>query len=167
VILPDAVIDARPPVLAQLISAYQRHPSCYVATQPVEDADVSRFGMLALTPVEDDSFPGRLFRVSSLVEKPHAGMAPSAYGVFGRYLLQPEIFDFMDSAQANGKGEIELTDVLAKYCQQASLYALCFEGTHYDAGEKSGYLHAVLHFALKDPELGPALRRHLATLVPN
>jgi UTP--glucose-1-phosphate uridylyltransferase len=164
VILPDAVIDAGQPVLAQLIAAYQRHPDCFVATQPVEPADVSRFGMLAVTAVEDPSFPQRLFRVASLVEKPQAGDAPSSYGVFGRYLLRPEVFDFLDTARADAKGEIQLTDALARYCQRAPLYALCFEGQHFDAGQKSGYLEVMLHFALKDPELGPAVHRYLTTL---
>lgn len=167
VILPDAVIDADPPVLAQLMAAYQLHPGCWVATQPVEPADVSRFGMLEITSVEDASFPGQMFQVSSMVEKPRTGEAPSNYGVFGRYLLRPEIFDFLDSAQADARGEIQLTDALAEYCQRAPLYAFCFEGKHYDAGNRSGYLQVMLHFALKDPELGSALHRFLATRGPN
>jgi UTP--glucose-1-phosphate uridylyltransferase len=167
VILPDAVIDAHESALAQLMAAYEHYPECMVATQPVSSSDVSRFGMLAVKTVEDPSFPGVLFRVSSLVEKPRNGEAPSSYGVFGRYLLRPEIFDFLDSAPRDARGEIQLTDALAEYCRQAPLYALCFEGTHYDAGEKAGYLQAMLHFALKDPELAPVIRRYLATLVLN
>jgi UTP--glucose-1-phosphate uridylyltransferase len=165
VILPDAVIDAPRPVLAQLVAAYQQHPGCFVATQPVDPAEMARFGMLAITPVPDDAFPETLFQVSAMVEKPRRGESPSAYGVFGRYLLRPEIFDFLDSTQPDTGGEIQLTDALAKYCRQSTLYALCFEGTHYNAGEKSGYLQAVVHFALKDPELGPELRRQLSALV--
>ena len=167
VILPDAVVDAHPPVLAQLMAAYHLHPGCWVATQPVEPADVSRFGMLEVTSLENASFPGRLFRVSSMIEKPRTGEAPSNYGVFGRYLLRPEIFDFLDSAQADAKGEIQLTDALAEYCQRAPLYALRFEGMHYDAGDRSGYLQVMLHFALKDAELGAAVHRLLATLGSN
>ena len=123
--------------------------------------------MLAVTCLDDDSFPGTLFRVSSLVEKPRSGEAPSPYGVFGRYLLRPEIFDFLDSTATDARGEVQLTDALAAYCRRAPLYALCFEGTHYDAGEKSGYLQVILHFAMKDPELAPEIRRHLTALVPN
>ncbi len=167
VILPDAVIDARKPALAQLMAAYDRYPGCIVATQPVPPSDISRFGMLAVASIEDDSFPGTLFRVSSLVEKPRSGEAPSPYGVFGRYLLRPEIFDFLDSTATDARGEVQLTDALSKYCRRAPLHALCFEGTHYDAGEKSGYLQVILHFALKDPELVPLIRRHLAALVLN
>jgi UTP--glucose-1-phosphate uridylyltransferase len=167
VILPDAVIDAQTPALAQLMAAYHHYPDCMVATQPVPPSDVSRFGMLAVTSVEDDSFPGTLFRVSTLVEKPRSGEAPSAYGVFGRYLLRPEIFDFLDSAAPDARGEVQLTNALAAYCGSAPLYALCFEGAHYDAGESTGYLQVMLHFALKDPELAPAMRRYLTTLALN
>jgi UTP--glucose-1-phosphate uridylyltransferase len=162
VILPDAMIDARPPVLAQLIGAYRHCPSCFVATQPVAPADTSRYGILKVASAGDDSLP-QVFRVLSLVEKPAARAAPSLYGVFGRYLLQPRIFDYLDSAREDCNGELQLTEALNRYCQQAPLYALCFEGNHFDAGDRVGYLQVLLHYALKDPELGPALHDYLIT----
>jgi len=167
VILPDAIIDARQPALAQLMVAYERYPDCMVATQPVPAADVSRFGMLAVAPVDDACLSRELFRVSSLVEKPRTGEAPSAYGIFGRYLLRPEIFDFLDAVPVDARGEIQLTEALAAYCRQAPLYGLCFDGTHFDAGDKTGYLEVNLHFGLKDPELASAIRRYLASHIPN
>lgn len=167
VILPDAVIDAPCPVLAQLIGAYNRYPGCFVGTQPVTAAEVSRFGMLALAPAGGPSDRERLFRISTLVEKPQPAEAPSCYGVFGRYLLGPEIFDDLEAATADCNGEVQLTPALARCCQRIPFYALYFEGTHFDAGNKVGYLQVILHFALKDPELASGLRSYLTTLTVN
>lgn len=164
VILPDALINATRPVLAQLLDVYRQHPGCYLATQPVDGQDVSRFGMLDVAAVEDGSAARRLFRVLGLVEKPLPGNAPSPYGVFGRYLLDPEVLDLLDHAAPDSNGEVQLSEALASYCRQKTLYALCFAGRHYDAGDKLGYLQAVVDFALTDPEVGSAFQTYLTRL---
>jgi UTP--glucose-1-phosphate uridylyltransferase len=162
-ILPDAVVvDAPQPVIAQLMAAYRHRPGAYIATQRVKACDVPRFGMLAVTPLDGGSRSECFFRVLSVVEKPKPQDAPSYYGVFGRYLLTAEIFDFLDSTEPDGNGEVQLSGALALYCRKNSVYALCFEGRHYDAGSRSGYLQATMDFALKDPELAPAIRNCLA-----
>jgi UTP--glucose-1-phosphate uridylyltransferase len=164
--LPDAVIDSRRPVLAQLISAYLRTPGYFVATQPVGMAETSRFGILALSE-SGKRLSSRTLRVSGMVEKPQPRKAPSRFGVFGRYLLGPEIFDVLDATPTDGNGEVQLTDALAECCRKLPFYALHFEGTHFDTGNKTGYLEAILHFSSKDPELAATLRASLATLTRN
>lgn len=161
-ILPDAIMDAPQPVLAQLIAAFRQRPGAFIATQPVEPCDVSRFGMLEVAPLDDSSRSDDVLRVLSVVEKPRLEDAPSHYGVFGRYLLTPEIFDFLDCAESDGNGEVQLSGALARYCRKNPVYALRFEGRHYDVGNRFGYLQATLEFALKDPELGSAVRNYLA-----
>jgi UTP--glucose-1-phosphate uridylyltransferase len=161
-ILPDAMVDAPQPVIAQLLAAFRHRPGAYIATRSVTPRDFSRFGMLAVAPLDDGSRSDGVLRVLSVVEKPKPKDAPSHYGVFGRYLLTPGIFDFLDSTEPDKNGEVQLSCALALYCRNNPVYALCFEGQHYDAGSRLGYLQATLEFALKDPELGPAVRNWLA-----
>lgn len=162
-ILPDAVIDASDPPLYQLIRAYMTLPGAFVATQPVEPRDFVRFGMLSLNTA-DICGTTTPFRVLSIVEKPLAGEAPSNFGVFGRYLLTAEIFADLKHVAATAKGEIQLTDALAIYCQRHPVYALVFKGKHYDAGDPIGYFQAVVEFALKDSVVGPLVREYLTGL---
>jgi UTP--glucose-1-phosphate uridylyltransferase len=164
VLLPDVIFDSQRPVLAQLLAAFDEYPGYYVAAGEVEAMDVPRFGMLAVEQISSESSTQRLFRVLSLVEKPSPDRAPSRYGVFGRYLLSAGIFDFLDKLTPSADGEIQLTDALGLCCQSEPFYALCLEGTHYDAGNKLGYVQATVDFALKDPEVAPALRRYLENL---
>jgi UTP--glucose-1-phosphate uridylyltransferase len=166
-ILPDAIIDASQPVVAQLISAFRQCPGAYIATQPVNPCDVTRFGMLAVAPLDNNSRVDGILRVLSIVEKPSPEDAPSHYGVFGRYLLTPKIFDFLNCTKSDSNGEVQLSGALTLYCRNNPLYALRFAGRHYDAGSRFGYLQATVEFALKDPELGPSVRDYLASHYTN
>ncbi|MFY9730662.1 MAG: sugar phosphate nucleotidyltransferase, partial [Candidatus Acidiferrales bacterium] len=41
----------------------------------------------------------RLLRIKDLVEKPEPEKAPSNLGVTGRYVLPPEIFDYLEKTE--------------------------------------------------------------------
>ena len=74
VILPDDVIDAPTPCLKQMMDVFEQVQSSIVATQVIEGAAISAYGVLDGKPVEGNP---RLFDVSGLVEKPKPADAPS------------------------------------------------------------------------------------------
>jgi UTP--glucose-1-phosphate uridylyltransferase len=164
VILPDAIIDSVVPAIRQLKQCYERYPGCIIATQRVSPSEVDRFGILDVLALQDSNSDSRTFRVSSLTERPRRELATSDYGIFGRYILEPEIFNFIGSVQPGFAGELQLTDLLQLYSRKLPLYAYEFEGTHYDAGTKVGFLQATLAYSLKDSELTASLSEYLATL---
>ncbi len=164
VILPDAVIDSAVPCTRQLIDCYERHPGCIIATGQVEPSEVERFGILELDPVADSCCNGRVAQVRGLIERPRPGTVSSRYGIFGRYILEPEIFDSIEQTSPGFGGELQLTDSLRLCAAKVPVYAYEFEGKHYDAGSKLGFLQTALAFALKDPELAGPLREHLLSL---
>jgi UTP--glucose-1-phosphate uridylyltransferase len=162
VILPDAMIDSVVPAIRQLKDCYEKHPGCIIATQRVSPSEIERFGIIDLV-APPDSDP-RTFRVISLMERPPRHLATSDYGIFGRYILEPEIFSFIDNVKPGFAGELQLTDSLQMYSRTMPVYAYEFEGRHYDAGSKLGFLQATLAYSLKDPGLAPSLIDYLATL---
>ena len=166
VILPDALIDSDTPCIAQLMACYENHPGFVLASQVVERADVGRFGILDVIPMNDPCCGGRVLRVVSLTERPSPDSTSSRFGIFGRYILEPEIFSCIDRARSGYAGELQLTDSLSLCSDRSPVYAFQFQGTHYDAGDKFGYLQASIAYALKDPETAPPLRKHLATFAP-
>lgn len=163
-ILPDALIISSPPCLRQLIDCYQEFPGSYVATREVDVEEFGRFGILKVSPAAGAPRGGRLYRVEGLVEKPSPAAAPSRFGIFGRYLFEPRIFECLDHTPPDHNGEIQITDALALYCREYPLYAFCFEGAHYDVGNKLGFLQASVSVALTDHEIAGAFRRFLASL---
>lgn len=164
VLLPDDIINASTPCLRQLIEVYAEHPGCILATRQVPREALERYGILAVEPVAETRWPQRLFRITSLVEKPKPEQAPSHYAVIGRYILEPEIFDLIDRTEPGRGGEIQITDSLMLCAACQPLYAYLFEGEHYDAGYKLGFLRASVAYALKHPELGPHFRAYLKSL---
>jgi UTP--glucose-1-phosphate uridylyltransferase len=162
VLLPDALIDSSLPCLGQLLACYEKHPGCIVATQTVEAAEVDRFGILELVSIPDRCCSGRIARVTSLRERPQPGTTSSRNGIFGRYILEPEIFAAIELTRPSLGGELQLTDSLSLCCGPTPLYAHRFEGHHYDCGSPAGFVEATIAYALKDPEIAGRLRARFA-----
>lgn len=109
VILPDDVIAAEKPCLAQMVEAYQELGGNMVATMEVPMDKASAYGIV---DVEEDM--GSVVRVKGMIEKPKAEDAPSNLAVIGRYILSPEVLDNLDKGQIGAGGEIQLTDAIAQ-----------------------------------------------------
>ena len=163
-VLPDAFITNERPCIRQLIDCYEVIPGSYIATREVEPADFSRFGILKVSAVDDSPYDGRYLRVQGLVEKPTPEAAPSRYGVFGRYLLDPAIFEYIDGIKPLPGQEIQLTEALARYCLDFPMYAVCFEGAHFDVGNELGLLEASVRMGLENPDVSDEFRRYLLSI---
>ena len=163
VILPDALIDSPVPCTRQLLDCYDVHRGCVIATREVDLSEVERFGILDVMPISDRRNPGRVLGIISLSEKPKPQYVRSRYGIFGRYVLEPAIFSYIADLRPGSGGELQLTDALTACSRDMPIYGYCFEGIHYDAGDKFGFLQASIDYALKNPTLRERLRRHLAT----
>jgi UTP--glucose-1-phosphate uridylyltransferase len=57
-----------------------------------------------------------------------------------------------------------LTDGIRHLLQKRPVYAVKFEGTRYDAGDKLGFLKATVEFALRHETLGEEFRVYLKEL---
>jgi len=98
-----------------------------------------------------------------MVEKPRPECAPSLYGIFGRYILDPGIFDAIERLRTDASEELQLTDALNLYCQTNPVFGYIFEGEHFDTGSWLGYSKAVLECMLADDEIGPTLSQYFGT----
>jgi UTP--glucose-1-phosphate uridylyltransferase len=163
VILPDDVIDAPVPCLKQMIEIYNETGCSVLATQVVEGAAISAYGVLDAKPVPG-KHGGRLFEVRDLVEKPKFEEAPSNLAIIGRYILTPAIFEMLSSIKPGSGGELQLTDGLRALLKKEKIYGYTFEGKRHDAGDKLGFLKATVEFALKRDDLGKDFRDYLKGL---
>jgi UTP--glucose-1-phosphate uridylyltransferase len=96
-----------------------------------------------------------------MMEKPAPGTTDSNRAIIGRYLLHPEIFDLLEQTTPGHGGEIQLTDALQALAKKRAMYAYEFQGTRFDAGDKLGYLKAIVAFALRHPTLAGDFKQHL------
>jgi UTP--glucose-1-phosphate uridylyltransferase len=164
VLLPDDIITARKPCVAQLINVYNNFGASVLALMEVPNDQISAYGCVAAEAVANGQFGDRLFRIHDMVEKPKADVAPSNLAIIGRYVLTPDIFGCIESIEPGSGGEIQLTDALKYMLKSRPVYGLKFEGDRYDAGDKAGFLKATVAFALERADLGPGFRAYLKTL---
>jgi UTP--glucose-1-phosphate uridylyltransferase len=100
-----------------------------------------------------------------MVEKPDRDKAPSNIAILGRYIITPEIFEYLENAEPGKGGEIQLTDALRKLLAAGPVYAYDFPGKHYDVGNKLGFLEATVEFALKNDDLREDFLSYLREIV--
>jgi UTP--glucose-1-phosphate uridylyltransferase len=157
VILPDMLMRANPPALAQAIAAYNSVGGNIVVVEPAPEGEAHKYGIVALDGAAK-GFDGRLSRMTGMIEKPEPGTEPSNLFISGRYILQPDIFELLASQSAGAGDEIQLTDAMVRLMQRQDFHALEYDGITYDCGDKIGLLRANIAFALAHPELGAQAR---------
>jgi UTP--glucose-1-phosphate uridylyltransferase len=108
---------------------------------------------------------GKAFTITEMVEKPPRDKAPSNLIITGRYILQPEIFGLLETQTGGAGGEIQITDSMIKLAQKQPFYGLKFDGRSFDCGSKIGFLAANVAYAMERPDLGPALRAEIKTIL--
>jgi len=160
VMLPDMLMAAERPALAQAVEAYENVGGNIVVVEPAPEGEAHKYGIVAL-----EGQAGRLNRMTGMVEKPAPGTEPSNLFISGRYILQPEIFHILETQERGAGGEIQLTDGMHALMGRQDFHALEYEGTTYDCGDKIGLLRANVAFALRRPELADAARKAIQELL--
>lgn len=162
VLLPDVLVHAKKGCLAQMIESYLSigKASNLLAVEQIAPELAHSYGVVGIGKRD-----GKAFEITSMVEKPPRGSAPSNLIITGRYVLQPEIFDLLESQERGAGGEIQLTDAMIRLSQRQPFYGLEFEGRTFDCGSKLGFLSANVAYALERDDLAPAFRAELSRLV--
>ena len=156
VLLGDDLVLSKEPCCRQMMSLFDEVQESIVAIQRVPMEQTENYGI-----VEGQPYKERTYKVEKMYEKPTPGTTGSDMAIIGRYILQPEIFPLLEDTEPGHGGEIQLTDALLKLSMQRGLYAYEFEGTRFDAGDKLGYLKAIIAFGALHPELGEEFRKYI------
>ena len=161
-LLPDMLHHASTPCLAEMIAAYNERGGNHVAVSPVPDDQTHLYGIVG---IEDPK--AKVSPITSMVEKPPRGTAPSNLHITGRYILQPEIFGLLARQERGSGGEIQLTDAMIALSRdpEQRFHAVRFDGKIYDCGSKIGFLLANVAYALARDDLGPSFKAEIRKLV--
>lgn len=159
-LLPDMLHHGDTPCLKDMIAAYGEHGGNHIAVSPVPEDQTHQYGIVGVADAG-----AKVSAVTQMVEKPPKGTAPSNLHITGRYILQPEIFDLLETQERGAGGEIQLTDSMLKLMQQQPFHAVRFDGNIYDTGSKLGFLLANVVYALDRPELAAQLRAEIKRLL--
>ena len=161
VCLGDDLVSSEVPCAWQMLELFREVGESIVAVQRVPANQTYQYGIVE--GIEDDR--ERTHRVKRMVEKPAPGTTDSDLAIIGRYILMPEIFEILSGTTPGHGGEIQLTDALLALSIKRKMYAYEFEGTRFDAGDKFGYLQAIVAYALRHDELAEPFKDHLREIV--
>jgi UTP--glucose-1-phosphate uridylyltransferase len=160
VLLADDLIKADKPTLVEMVEVYEKFGGNVVSLMEVPHEHTSRYGVV--TPGEMD---GPLVEIKGLVEKPDPAAAPSNLAIVGRYILQPEVMDYLGRGKSGAGNEIQLTDSMLEMVGESPFNGLRLSGRRFDCGSKAGFLEAGIAFGLDRDDLGPELRARLTALL--
>ena len=160
VLLGDTILHSPDgPVTRQLMQVHERYHESVVALEEVPRERVSRYGVMDGKAIDD-----HVFLVKDLVEKPSPETAPSNLVIAGRYVLTPEIFDYIDQTGEGKNNEIQLTDAMRLLVANRAMYGLQFKGRRYDLGNKLDLIKTNIEFALMRDDLRVGLSEFIIEL---
>src|SRR5215470_3238333 len=156
VMLGDILIPPETPCLPELLEVYEQYQGSVLSLVPLPSEIIPTYGIASVEELDS-----KVLKVTHLVEKPPLEEAPSDLGVYGRYVLTPDIFALLEKTPPGSGGEIQVTDAIEMQAQAGRCYGVKFSGERYDTGTPLGLLTTSIAFALKRPDIAPGLREYI------
>jgi len=155
VLFGDDVIEAKEPGLKQMIKVFQKYKKPVLGLAKVPKEKISSYGVIS-----GKKLKGRIYRVEKIVEKPKD--PPSNLAIVGRYLLTPEVFEYLKKTGFDKTGEIRLAETLEKMIKdKKEVLGYEFKGKWLECGNKMNYLKSLIYLSLKHPKFGQEIKNFL------
>lgn len=158
-LLPDMIMQAERGCLGDMVELYNKTGQNIVAVQECDPAETHKYGIVGKGRETHSGF-----EITSMVEKPKAGTAPSNLYINGRYILQPEIFDMLENQERGAGGEIQLTDAMLKLQKTQTFHGYNYQGRTFDCGSPEGFVEANIAFALWRPDMNAHVNASIDSL---
>ena len=136
-----------------LIEDYEKAPGakCVIAAQEMPEEVWHKYGMIALK--ENGT-------LSHIVEKPKTpDLAPSNLTSYGRYLLTPEVFDYLVPSNTGLDGELWTVDAITKLAEHGDVIVARSKGKWITTGDPKNYFLAHLEYVLSHTDYGDDVRK--------
>ena len=147
VILADDLIFSDESCLQQLIKIHENTKASVIGVNEVELEDISKYGVI------DPIFEDDKITIKNIIEKPKTSDAPSNLAVVGRYILNNNIFKYLDEIKEDASNEIQLTDAIKLMLEDYEISAYKYKGIKFDCGSKKGFVAATVFKGLNDENI--------------
>jgi UTP--glucose-1-phosphate uridylyltransferase len=160
-IFADDIFDAKVPAISQLEKIFKTCQRPVIGLCRVPKEKISHYGIVGVERISS-----RLYKIKNIIEKPDPSEAPSDLAIVGRYILTPEVFDYLKKAKPSRRGEIYLAEVLNDQMLKDGklIYGYELEGDWLECGDKQRWLESSMRLALKHPKYGAELRECITKL---
>ena len=136
-----------------LVDEYAKHPDAkaVIAAQEMPEEAWHKYGMIAL---KDNG------TLSHIVEKPKTpDLAPSNLTSYGRYLLTPEVFDYLVPSNTGLDGELWTVDAITKLAEHGDVVVARSKGKWITTGDPKNYFLAHLDYVLNHTDYAEDVRK--------
>lgn len=153
VLYSDDVVFGTPGDAKALVDAYDADPSAagVVMAQEVEPGDVDKYGIIHFKAGTENE-------LSHIVEKPAQGTEPSRLASYGRYLLKPAIFEFLNPNNTGLDGELWTVDAITHIAKTGKVLVEKTKGEWMTTGDPENYFRAHLKYVMTQEKYGTKIK---------
>lgn len=157
VLWADDVVESKTPCLSQLIKVFKKYQKPIIALARVPKESFQFYGM-----IEGKKIANRVYRIKNFIEKPSIKESPSNLAIVGKYIITPEVFDYLEKTHFDLKSDITLSTTLVEMVKDGQeVYGYEFTGKWLECGNKLAYLKSNLYLSLKHPQFNKKLKKFL------
>lgn len=135
-----------------LVDAFDAHPEAkaIIMAQEVAPSEVDKYGIISLKDGD---------KLDNIIEKPAVGAAPSTLASYGRYLLTPEVFEYLKPNYTGLDDELWTVDAVTKMAEQGDVHVVKTNGTWMTTGDPKNYFLAHLAYVMEHEDYADAVRQ--------
>jgi len=145
----DSIIDAKVPVIKQLLKVFNKKGHSVIGVQRITDTKaMTKYGNVYADLLDDK----RTYKVKKFVEEPiEKKVSPQGLIVGGmRYVFTKDIWKYLEKTRRGKDGEVWLSDAADDMARKNTFLAYEYEGEYFDTGNKEALLKTSIHFAKKE-----------------
>ncbi|MDO5480910.1 MAG: sugar phosphate nucleotidyltransferase [Candidatus Saccharibacteria bacterium] len=139
-----------------LVDSFEQHPDAksIIISQEMPREVLDKYGIIKL---KDE---GQM-TLDHIVEKPAPEDAPSNLTSYGRYLLTPEVFSYLDPKNTGLDGELWTVDAITKMAETGSVYVEKTSGHWMTTGDPKNYFMAHLEYVREHEDFADDVKKYI------
>lgn len=136
-----------------LVESYEKHPDAkaIIIAQEMPKEVLNKYGIIKLSDEKK-------MLLDNIVEKPAIEDAPSNLTSYGRYLLTPEVFDYLDPKNTGLDGELWTVDAITKMAKKGEVVVEKTNGHWMTTGDPKNYMFALLEYTFRAEDFGDEIK---------
>lgn len=150
----DDVVESDTPCILQLMRVFEKYQKPVVALCRIPKERLPYYGVVEVEQNGDNN----TYKIKRMIEKPSIQEAPSNLAVVGKYILTPEVFEYLSQKERGKGGEIRLSETLQKMIEDGKeILGYEIEGKWLECGNKEEWLKSHIYLSAKHPVFGPGV----------
>ncbi len=137
-----------------LINSYESHPDAkaIIIAQEMPREVLNKYGIIKLADEEKRT-------LRNIIEKPKIEDAPSNLTSYGRYLLTPEVFEYLDPRNTGLDNELWTVDAITKMAEIGDVYVENTQGKWMTTGDPKNYCMTLLSYVMDHEDYADDIRK--------